>query len=266
MPMKFLTQILETKKTEITQINDLDKSISKLPTRDFFKALKQTTDSANSTPNLIAEVKKASPSKGVIRADFNPIAIAKDFETKGASAISVLTDEKYFQGKLEYLSVIKQAVNIPVLRKDFIISEKQIKQSAQAGADAILLIVRALLQISDNKADRAMLMLSHFIDVAQGLGLQCLVEVHNKQELQIAVTAGAKIIGINNRNLDTFELDLSTTSNLLELLPKEWRKQNCVVSESGMFSKEDFPVGVDAVLIGEGLAKNPDFLSFRRTQ
>jgi len=254
--MNFLTQILATKKEEIGQIIDLFE-VTSSPTRDFFKALKQTNSSISS-PRLIAEVKKASPSKGVIRADFDPVAIALEFESKGASAISVLTDEKYFQGKLEYLTAIKQAVSLPVLRKDFIISEKQIKQSAVAGADAILLIVRALLQISDNKADKALLMLSHFIDIAQEYGLQCLVEVHNKQELQIAVTSGAKIIGINNRNLDTFELDLNTTPSLLELLPKDWRKQNCIVSESGMFSKEDFPVEVDAVLIGEGLAKDPE--------
>ncbi|MFC1478313.1 indole-3-glycerol phosphate synthase TrpC [Candidatus Margulisiibacteriota bacterium] len=248
-----LAQIIADKQKEITAIpKQTDNNPPLYSMRDFFTALKK-----GPAPRIISEVKKASPSKGIIRADFDPVAIAREFESKGVAAISVLTDEKYFQGKLEYLTAIKQAVSIPVLRKDFIISKAQIFQSYQAGADAILLIVRALLHISDNRADRALLLLSHFQEIARDLGMDCLVEVHDATELKIAVTSGARIIGINNRDLDTFEVDINTTKELAQLLPSGWQEKNCLVSESGMFSKEDIPDCADAVLIGEGLAKDP---------
>jgi len=255
----FLSNILHDKQQEITHITDTDDSSPTLPQRNFFAAIKSgESEDSNPRPHIIAEVKKASPSKGVIRSDFDPVAIARDFEARGVAAISVLTDEKYFQGKLEYLTAVKQAVQIPVLRKDFIISEKQIRQSAQAGADAILLIVSALLHIADNKADKALLLLSHFMDLARDLNLDCLVEVHDATELKIAVTSGARLIGVNNRNLESFDVDIQTTNKLRALLPSGWQDKNCFVSESGMFSRNDFPSGVDAVLIGEGLARNPE--------
>ncbi|MFH1428165.1 MAG: indole-3-glycerol phosphate synthase TrpC [Candidatus Margulisiibacteriota bacterium] len=248
-----LAQIITDKQKEVSAIpKQTGNNVPVYPIRDFFSVLKK-----GSAPRIISEVKKASPSKGVIRHDFDPVAIAREFEANRAAAISVLTDEKYFQGKLEYLTAIKQAVSIPVLRKDFIISKAQIFQSYQAGADAILLIVKALLYISDNRADRALLILSHFQEIARDLGMHCLVEVHNATELKIAVTSGARIIGVNNRDLDTFEVDINKTYELAQLLPTGWQTNNCLVSESGMFSKEDIPVCADAVLIGEGLAKNP---------
>ncbi|MFA5928587.1 MAG: indole-3-glycerol phosphate synthase TrpC [Candidatus Margulisiibacteriota bacterium] len=249
--MHILDKIIQTKKQEIANIF-LVEPVAVKPTRDFFGALKQPP-----APRIIAEVKKASPSKGLIYNDFDPVRLALQFEAQGAAAISVLTDEQYFQGKLAYLTAVKEAVKIPVLRKDFIISEKQIKEAAVAGADAVLLIVKVLLRLSDNRPDRALLLLSHFMGVAEDHGLHCLVEVHDALDLKIAVTSGNKIIGINNRNLDTFTLDLETTATLSALVPESWRSNNCLVSESGMFSKSDFPAGVDAVLVGEGLARDP---------
>jgi len=230
--------------------------------QDFFSSLKKepqnNTNHKASTPKIIAEVKKASPSRGLIYENFDPVALAKEFNKKGATAISVLTDEKYFQGNLEYINIIKKEVPLPILRKDFIVDESQIIQSKVAGADAILLIVKVFLMLADNKKDKALLLLSHYLDKAKELGLDCLVETHNEQELKIAVSAGANIIGINNRNLEDFTINLETTTQLAKLLPESWRQKNCLVSESGFFSKEDFPENVDAVLIGEGLARKTE--------
>jgi len=195
---------------------------------------------------LIAEVKKASPSKGVIRSDFNPVEIAQTYAGNGASAISVLTDSKYFQGSLDYLKDIRDAlVNkmLPLLRKDFILDPYQVYESRTYGADALLLIVAVLTP----EKVKALLELSHQLDMS------CLVEVHNEAELEIALRSQASIIGINNRDLNTFNVDLTTTERLRPLIPKD----RIVVSESGIKDRSDMEKlsnwGVDAVLIGESL-------------
>ncbi|MDO8683656.1 MAG: indole-3-glycerol phosphate synthase TrpC [Armatimonadota bacterium] len=213
--------------------------------RDFSSALLR----AEGEPlRIIAEVKKASPSKGVIREDFDPVEIARIYESNGASAISVLTDEKYFQGSLGYLIGVKSAVKLPVLRKDFIVDEYQIFQSRAAGADAILLIVATLTEDE----------LKSYLAVAGELGLHCLVEVHDGWELDIAIAAGARIIGVNNRNLKTFNVDVSTTTRLIPRMPNG----AIVVSESGIRSKYDIQFladkGAHAALIGEALMRSPD--------
>ena len=169
--------------------------------RDFAGALRKPK---RGPVALIAEVKKASPSAGVIRPDFDPVRIAREYEAAGASCLSVLTDQKFFQGSLEYLRQIRAAVQLPLLRKDFIIDERQILEAVEWGADAILLIVAIL---SDAQ-------LRHFHELATGAGLAALVEVHDEAELDRALSAGAELIGVNNRNLKTFKVDLATTERL----------------------------------------------------
>ena len=194
---------------------------------------------------MIAEVKKASPSAGVIAEAFDPIEIAKNYERSGANAISVLTDTKFFQGKLQDLADVRRAVSVPLLRKDFILDEIQITESAANGADAILLIVAALKQ-------------EQFVDLLSATAtyeLDALVEVHTRQELSRALDAGAKIIGINNRNLATFDVDLAVTEELCREVPDEI----VLVSESGIKTTQDVgrmkACGVDAVLVGEALMR-----------
>jgi len=200
---------------------------------------------------LIAEVKKASPSRGVIRSDFNPVDIALTYANNGASAISVLTDSKYFQGSLEYLKDIKAALGekrLPLLRKDFILDPYQVYESRAYGADAILLIVAIL---NPEK-------LGELLRLSNDLNMDCLVEVHNESELEIALHSGARIIGINNRDLSTFEVDMTTTKRLRPRVPED----RIVVSESGIKDRSDIEKlagwGVDAVLIGESLMSAPD--------
>jgi len=195
---------------------------------------------------LIAEVKRASPSRGVIRDDFDPLRIAQIYINNGAAAISVLTETNYFQGSLDYLQLIKEGLGdkrIPLLRKDFIIEPYQVYQSRAYGADSLLLIV-AILQKEELKE---LMFLSH------SLGMKCLVEVHCEDELGIALESDAEIIGINNRNLNTLEIDLITTKRLRPLIPSD----RIVVSESGIRNKEDMEIlkewGVDVVLVGETL-------------
>jgi indole-3-glycerol phosphate synthase len=194
---------------------------------------------------LIAEIKKASPSAGVIVEAFDPLAIAKNYARAGVDAISVLTDEKFFQGHLSYLNLIRKAVPQPLLRKDFILDEIQIVEAAGAGADAILLIVAALPQ------ER----LKALLETAETYQLDVLVEVHTLEEMDRALETDARIIGINNRNLATFEVDLGVTEQLSEEVPKEI----VLVSESGIRTAEDVArikaCGVDAVLIGEALMR-----------
>ncbi|MCZ6681013.1 MAG: indole-3-glycerol phosphate synthase TrpC [Candidatus Poribacteria bacterium] len=213
------------------------------PTRDFQSAL--------STPNhvdLIAEVKKKSPSKGLIRANFDPVEIAQTYAINGASAISVLTDREFFAGDLAYLSAIREAVDLPLLRKDFTIHPYHIYQARVAGADAILLIV-AILTLDQ---------IREFIDIAKSLGLASLVEVHTGTELECALAAGAEIIGINNRNLKTFDTDIATTFRLRESIPND----KIVVSESGIYTRDDVvklqAIGINAILVGESLMRSPD--------
>jgi indole-3-glycerol phosphate synthase len=203
---------------------------------DFYSELKN-----KDSVSIIAEVKKASPSKGLIKVDFDPERIAKEYIDSNVQAISVLTEKKFFQGNEEYLVKIRRFCPLPVLRKDFIIDLWQVYQSRCIGADAILLIV-SLLSDED---------LKKFQIVAGILGMQCLVEVHDEAELERALESGAKIIGINNRDLRTFEVDIKNTEKLLSHIPND----RVVVSESGIRSNEDikylYDLGVDAVLIGE---------------
>jgi len=200
---------------------------------------------------LIAEIKKASPSSGIIRHDFNPIEIAKAYTENGAAAISVLTEPKYFQGSLDYIKQIGDALEdrrIPLLRKDFIFDPYQVYQSRAYGADSLLLIV-AILEAGEL---RKLLSLSH------QLSMKCLVEVHNKDELEVALGSDAGIIGINNRDLSTFEVDMATTERLRPFIPSD----RIVVSESGIRNKNDMEKlkewGVNAALIGEALMTSPD--------
>ncbi len=205
---------------------------------------------------LIAEVKKASPSRGVICADFNPVAIVQTYANKGAAAISVLTETKYFQGSLEYLRDIRRALGkrLPLLRKDFIFDSYQVYEARAYGADAILLIVAIL---SSEQLGR-LLALSH------RWGMACLVEVHNEVELETALKSDARIIGINNRDLTTFNVDLSTTQHLRPLVPTD----RIVVSESGIKGRKDMEKlkqwGVDAVRIGESLMAASDIAATMR--
>lgn len=194
---------------------------------------------------LIAEIKRASPSKGLIRADFDPVAIAKDYEQAGAAAVSVLTDREFFQGDVTYLGQVRAAVGLPLLRKDFIIDPWQLEEAAAAGADAVLLIARLLPEQE----------LARFIAIAGELGLDCLVEVHDEPDLERALGAGATIVGINNRDLATFTVDLATTARLRPQVPAGVT----VVAESGIKGPADVralaALGVDAVLIGETLMR-----------
>jgi len=218
------------------------------PARDFRSAISRDQNSPDSKIRLIAEIKKASPSKGLIRAEFDPVAIAQAYEQAGASAISILTDEKYFQGCLDYLSVVRKVVDLPLLRKDFIIDQYQVYEARAAQADAILLIVAALTRTK----------LAELMAVAKDLGMASLVEVHTAEELDVALDIGAEIIGINNRDLRTFETRLDTTLDLACRVPKD----KVLVSESGIFTRKDverlLKVGVDAILVGEALMREVD--------
>ena len=216
--------------------------------RNEFRSLSASIDLGSEKLGLIAEVKKASPSAGVISKQFDPVQQAKKYAAAGASAISVLTDEKFFSGKLEYLVKIRQEVEIPVLRKDFIISEAQIYEASVAGADAILLIVAALDQ------DK----LKRLLDCAYTYQLEVLMEVHDLHELERALETDVKIIGVNNRNLKTFEVDLKNTEKISEEVPEDI----FFVSESGIKTPQDAALvagwGADAVLVGESLMRTND--------
>ena len=198
--------------------------------------------------NLIAEIKKASPSRGIIRGDFNPAKIAVTYQANGASAISVLTDERFFEGRLEYIKIVKEHTTLPVLRKDFIIDEYQIYESVAAGADAILLIAE-LFSRHEMKA---------LYQLATSLGLDVLLEAHNEEDVEKALATGAQIIGINNRDLHVFKVDLAVTQKLIRMIPATKIK----VSESGIRTHEDImflkSIGVNAVLIGEAFMDADD--------
>jgi len=204
--------------------------------------------------NLIAEIKKASPSKGILRGDFHPVKIAVTYQAHGASAVSVLTDERFFEGKLEYIKMVKENISLPVLRKDFIIDEYQIYESVAAGADAILLIADLL---SANE-------MNGFYELATSLGLDVLMEVHNEEDVEKALATGGHIIGMNNRDLHTFKVDLGVTQKLVRLLPSNMIK----VSESGIRSYEDVmflkSLGINAVLIGEAFMESSDIAATMR--
>jgi len=237
-----LSEVAENKKR--ISVETLKEQIKKRQsTRSFGAALKSDTNI-----RIIAEIKKASPSLGIIREDFNPAEIARIYEASGAAAISVLTDEEFFQGSLFYLTEVKKSVNLPILRKDFIIDTYQIYEARSAGADAVLLIA-ALLSKEE---------MQRYLDLAGELGMDCLVEVHSEIELKKVLQTNADIIGINNRDLATFTTDLETTLRLRPIIPAE----KIVVSESGIKSRADvvklIKEGVGAILVGETLMKSDD--------
>lgn len=245
-----LDAIIENKKIEVEKskgrrsIESLISGIGNMrPPRDFYKAI-----DPGARLRIIAEIKKASPSKGVLREEFDPVKIALGYAKSGASALSVLTDEKFFMGSLEYLSAVREAVDIPLLRKDFIIDPYQVYESRLYGADALLLIVSALGQDS----------LAELLALTRSLGMNAVVEVHDEIELGRALDAGSGIIGINNRDLRTFEVDLGVSERLARMLPGGV----IAIAESGISSGADIKrlraEGVHVFLIGETFMKAPD--------
>jgi indole-3-glycerol phosphate synthase len=255
--MKKLDDILTYKRQEVQKkMAELDlkqlreRITSRFDQRSFQQALRRTDGVA-----LIAEIKRASPSAGLIRKDFQPTFLARGYEKGGADALSVLTDIRFFQGELKYLLQARSATSLPCLRKDFIVNEYQIWEARLAEADAVLLIVAAL------KRDE----LVHFMDIAHEAELDTLVEVHDEEELKIALDIGAPVIGINNRNLQTFQTDLATTEKLAAQIPKEVT----FVSESGIHTHDDVKrmkaCGAHAVLVGESLMRQPDVEQAART-
>lgn len=245
-----LDKIVATKKVEIAAAKDacpqseLEAQLGDAPpVRDFFAAL-----AAEGPIKLIAEVKRASPSKGLIREDFDPVAIAQTYEKHGASCISVLTDVEYFQGSLDYLRQVRSAIEIPVLRKDFLIDSYQLVEARAAGADAVLLIAECLDDCNLRKLHNE----------AIDLGMTPLVEFYEINNLERVLAAGATLIGVNNRNLHTFETDLKHTVRLREQIPSDC----VVVGESGIHSRADATLlanaGVQALLVGEHLMSQPD--------
>lgn len=256
--MTILDTIVAEKQREVARLPQREVSIADLNAairargghRDFAGALRNPR---RGQVALIAEVKKASPSAGLIRPDFDPVVIAREYEAAGASCLSVLTDEKFFQGSLEYLKLIRRAVKLPLLRKDFIIDERQILEAVEWGADAILLIVAIL---SDSR-------LRQFHTLATEAGLAALVEVHDEAELDRALAAGAQIIGVNNRDLKTFKVNLATTERLAARLRLASRiTPPLLVAESGIRSHADVErlakCGAKAILVGESLMKHAD--------
>lgn len=255
-PRHILEEIVWHKENEVEKfrnrcsLRDLQQKLATAPASlDFLSALRQE----KTQPALIAEVKKASPSKGVIREDFDPVAIAQSYEAAGASCISVLTDQRFFQGSFDYLSDIRKAVDIPLLCKDFIIYPYQMYLARLRGADAVLLIAAIL-------ADKD---LQYFIKIAKAVGLTPLIEVHTPDELdRVLALEGVSLIGINNRNLETFAVDLQTTCKLLRDRHNDLKERGIlVVSESGLYTPGDLhtvsEAGATAVLIGESLMRQP---------
>ncbi|MCC6727987.1 MAG: indole-3-glycerol phosphate synthase TrpC [Chthonomonadales bacterium] len=248
--MSVLSQILADKRTEVdcarrrVPVEELQARVADMPApRDFLGALM-----AAARPALIAEVKRASPSKGIIRHDFDPIAIARTYADNGAACLSILTDEPYFQGHLSYLAAIRGVIDLPLLRKDFIIDEYQLLESRAAGADAVLLI-EAALQSGEMRG---------MVEAARALGMAAIVEVHDRAELEEVLTTPVRILGINNRDLHLFRTSLQTTIDLLPLVPAD----RVVVSESGINTRADVErlreAGAHAVLVGESLMRELD--------
>ncbi|URZ14750.1 indole-3-glycerol phosphate synthase TrpC [Clostridium felsineum] len=238
-------QLIEDKKVlSLEQIKAELKTLN-LKKRDFKKALKKENIS------IIAEIKKASPSKGVIREDFNPLDIGEIYEKIDIDAVSILTEKKYFLGKNEYINEVKKINSKPILRKDFIIDEYQLYEAKLIGADAVLLIAAVL-------KDK----LRYFYNKTLELGLDAITEVHNEEEAKIAGELGCSIIGINNRDLRDFSTDIKNTEKLMKYIPKDIT----IVSESSIKTPEDIlylkSIGVDAVLIGETFMRNIDSLSY----
>ena len=255
--MNILDKIIAHKRTELRDLPEAKVSVDSLraelaqlsPRRDFVGSLLKP---AKGNLGLIAEVKKASPSKGVIRKDFDPVAIAKAYEAAGASCLSVLTDEEFFQGSLDYLREIREAVELPLLRKDFMIDERQLSEAIQYGADAVLLIVACL---DDEK-------LKNMHSLAVGAGLAVLVEVHNQKELERALAVDARLIGVNNRDLTDFTVDLGLTERLAGQIVQEVPFKRILVAESGIRNRTDVEqlenCGADAILVGTSLMSQAD--------
>lgn len=250
--MSILQEIIKNKKAKLHEIK------STLPLREIKAGLKDILPvkpfkaiikrELNKPIKLIAEIKRASPSKGLIRADFNLSEIVSVYDKKDVAAISVLTEKRYFEGSLEYLKTTRGLTDKPLLRKDFIFDDYQVYESRLNGADAILLIVAALdkYQLTDLRG------------LSRELGLECIIEVHNLKELETALHSGADIIGINNRDLNTLNVDLKTTLKLLEDIPDD----KVIVSESGINTRDDVKVlesnKVDAILVGTAIMKEKD--------
>ena len=254
--MNILEEIVEQKKLEIARLPrqrvtaaELREAVKRFgPRRDFVAALRQPRAGSIA---LIAEVKKASPSAGVICSDFDPVRIARAYEAAGAGCLSVLTDEKFFQGSLDFLKAIRAAVGLPLLRKDFLIDERQILEAIEWGADAILLIVSILSDMQ----------LKAYLALAAAADLAALVEVHDERELERAMAAGAQLIGVNNRDLKTFKVDLGTTERLAAKLNSPAAlPQKLLVAESGIHTRADVErlarCGARAILVGESLVKH----------
>lgn len=248
--MSVLSEILANKRREVeiarrrVPLSELKRRLQNSPPpRDFIGAIRNSEP-----PALIAEIKKASPSGGILREDIAPEAIAKAYEENGAAAISVLTEGTYFLGSLEHLSLARSAVSLPVMQKDFILDEYQLYEGRVAGADAVLLIVAAL------QPDE----LRYLLSVAWGLGMAAFVEVHNEEEIRVAVDSGARLIGINNRDLHVFRTDLGVTLRLMPLVPSD----RLVISESGIKTRRDVlklkEAGVAGILVGESIMRTPD--------
>ncbi|OGC12597.1 hypothetical protein A3J90_00385 [candidate division WOR-1 bacterium RIFOXYC2_FULL_37_10] len=249
-----LDEIILTKRKEIEALKErlaTAKTEFDPNLRDFKSSINQ-----ENKISLIAEIKKASPSAGIIVKNFDPVSIAKQYESSGAFAISVLTDKTYFQGEIGFLKQVRAAVKLPVFRKDFIIDELQITESRIAGADAILLIAR-ILELPD---------LSRFLEKAKELGLQVLLETHDEYDIEKALSLNCDIVGINNRNLDTLKVDFNNSLKLLDKFPE--LKSRILVSESGISEKSQIDelksAGFSAVLIGESLLKSEDVLGKMR--
>lgn len=241
-----LDKIIAKKKIRLAERSykpDIKRLYSLLENDDrasFYQAIKKPGLS------IIGEIKKASPSRGLIKPDFHPVELAKDY-AQCVEAISVLTEEDFFQGSGEYLQAVHKAVKLPLIRKDFVISHNQILEAAELGASAILLITAVLKEAR---------VIGEFLDLAHSVGLDCLVEVHNQEELNVALESGAAIIGVNNRNLHDFTEDIYTTVRLKELIPKD----RLVVGESSIHTPEDIKIlakaGVDGVLVGESFMRS----------
>ena len=259
--MNILQTIVEQKQREIAclpqraiTIADLKRAIEERGGLRNFRTALETPRAGKLA--LIAEVKKASPSAGIICPDFDAVRIARRYEDAGASCLSVLTDEKFFQGSLSYLRAIRGAVQLPLLRKDFIIDERQILEAIEWGADAILLIAAILPDDS----------MRRFHDLATGAGLTALVEVHDAAELDRVVAIGAPVVGVNNRDLKTFKVDLGTTEELAQRLKDRSEFANrLLVAESGIHSGADVrrlaACGSRAILVGESLMRQPGDLA-----
>jgi indole-3-glycerol phosphate synthase len=248
--MDILGEIISYKKKELAKRKEkiplakLKERINKLPpARDF-----KTAISLPGKMNLICEIKKASPSSGIICRDFHPRNIARSYEKNGAGAISVLTEEKYFQGDILHLFSVKESVKIPILRKDFIIDEYQLYESRAFGADAVLLIA-SLLDVEQ---------IIKFINISKSIGMETLPEVHSEEDLEKVLSTPQEIIGINNRNLKDFTVDINITKKLKEKIPHG----KIIVSESGIKTKEDVlllkTTGINAILIGQVLLESED--------